>query len=267
MNDHSGPDETQSKGDRGKPNWVAKSISKIQSYRQKRRAEKEHESSTDRASRSTARATKVIAWLTLVNVGAVISQGLIFNRQLTEMRAARIDNDQAMGRQFTDVEKQTRAWVSPVGAELVTPIESGFPIRAQIVFENPGGEPAFDLNYAETPEITPIARGQFQDWNSISFSRNEKCDKLEPREGGEVLYPKVITPTRLQVVQTDTAANRFIFSVALLGSGTFFINGCVAYKTLGETHKSAFCFFLPPIPGKPSKEWAFSACPTGNHAD
>jgi hypothetical protein len=68
-----------------KPSWIARRVSGMKRYREQHRTERYHESAADRASRSTARATWMIAVLTVATIGVGFSQYIIFNRQLDIM--------------------------------------------------------------------------------------------------------------------------------------------------------------------------------------
>ncbi len=66
-------------------NWAFIGIRKVKGYFQEIRAKRKQENSTDRAVRSTANATWVIALLTIATIGVGISQYIIFGRQLDVM--------------------------------------------------------------------------------------------------------------------------------------------------------------------------------------
>lgn len=107
-------DETSSsQGDntaaRPNPGWISRRIRDAKRQRHQRRTEKEHQSATDRASRSTAWATWAIAILTFATIGVGISQWIVFNRQLGEMRATRESADNSFTAQLAVMQAQTKA--------------------------------------------------------------------------------------------------------------------------------------------------------------
>ena len=86
MDDQEGAQSATTPSERPKPNWVMWGVSAFKSYRHKRRTDKAHESTGDRASRVTARSTRLIAVLTLVLAGAALLQYRIFVNQLNVMQ-------------------------------------------------------------------------------------------------------------------------------------------------------------------------------------
>jgi hypothetical protein len=122
LNDANGRDDPQGDRARNNPTRIARCIDAIHRFFEKRRIEKYHESAADRASRSTARATWMIAALTVATICVGVSQYIIFDRQLAAM-----EDDQ-------------RPWVGMGFAGY--PPDSPF----QIQFINGGKSPAFDVS-------------------------------------------------------------------------------------------------------------------------
>ena len=124
-------------------------IGKIKTYLEKRRAKEKEENASDRAARSTARATWAIAFLTIATIGVGISQYIIFGGQLDVMK-----------RQTAMMESDGRPWVS-------TSFVGYPPDAAQLGFKNFGRFPAFHVaikafswqptSYAPLP-ILPTSR-------------------------------------------------------------------------------------------------------------
>lgn len=85
-------DDEKRCGDQNQPiqnpndNRHSRSPEIIKRFFEKRRADKAKESPPDKAARSTANATWVIAFLTLVMISVTISQYVIFSRQLNVMQ-------------------------------------------------------------------------------------------------------------------------------------------------------------------------------------
>lgn len=122
MTDRDGANDSATPRQPKKPTWISRSIGGIEGYRKKRRTEKYHESAADWASRSTARATWMIAALTATTIGVGVSQYIIFSRQLTAM------------------EYDQRPWIGLGFAGY--PPDSPF----QIQFVNGGKSPAFNVS-------------------------------------------------------------------------------------------------------------------------
>jgi hypothetical protein len=64
-------------------------------------------------------------------------------------------------------------------------------------------------------------------------------------------------------VVNDTAMVNAIMN----GDVVLVYRGCFVYITMKAMHRSAYCFFLKPIPEVPPATWLFNNCEDGSHAD
>lgn len=107
--DSSGSNQSQPPGRPSNPSWPVSLLRKIQGQLEKRRAKQKQEAPADRAAKSTARATWAIAALTLAAIAVGVSQYVIFNRQLDEMRRTREGGDESMAAQIRIMQDQAKA--------------------------------------------------------------------------------------------------------------------------------------------------------------
>jgi hypothetical protein len=221
-----GGNQPDSPGDRPKPNRIARRVSEFKRYRDKRRAEKYHESATDKASRSTSRATWAIAVFTLATIGVGISQYIIFSRQLNEMRATREEGDRSFAAQLAvmqtqadamqgqlrmlqqqviDAREMQRAFITASDYK-ITKIVGGDPNqscwRFQPIISNAGGSPTVELRYVIQVVFVALRRPgeQGSAWGLILAPTDP--DAVFQRSGGwdgALLGPKQNLP--------DTPAN------------------------------------------------------------
>jgi hypothetical protein len=137
-----------------------------------------------------------------------------------------------------------RAWVDPAFMFLLRPLEGGEPISFQLRVENVGREPAIDAVFRfqiSLVEYIPLIGSQ-----PPAIPRNAACDALEPdATAGIVLYSTNIPGLKNWTVHTfdDTPENRQISLDAVSRRGSIVIDGCAAYRTLGQKHTVAFRIF------------------------
>jgi hypothetical protein len=168
----------------------------------------------------------------------------------------------------------TRAWVAPSFMVLNTPVENGPPISFQIHLVNHGKEPALNVTWSHKYYLIPyIANGSNY---KEELDPNSACDSLDIIEGsGAVIYPTGPTNFWLPLEIPDTPDNRKIVTAVVARQNSLVIDGCIAYRTAGKSHKSWFRFFLRDVPGQSFVEkdgnfvpnWMFNSMLTGNGAD
>jgi hypothetical protein len=220
---------------------------------------------------STARATWIIAGATIVSlIVASISAGISYF-QWSEIHSGSTDtHDLAQAAvQQSDTAKLTlvanqRAWIAPVLAQLTKPVGALSPAGLRIIYENTGRQPALGFTHAEQGGGILF---DGKNWEALRVGENTTCQNLKPEEGTNVVYPSVHFGNSFDYDVMPSKDEAAFANQILNGSRILWINGCFAYRTFGEKHKSAFCFYLLPAPEKPMSTWTFRNCPTGNFAD
>jgi hypothetical protein len=200
-----------------KPFRLSRPIEYIKRYFEKRRAEKEKRTPTDRAAISTARATWVIALLTIAMVGVGVLQYLIFHAQLTEMQTEQrpwIVVDDIKLREHDDFNR-LEPFYPKVGE-----------FNLSFLLKNVGKIPAFVKVEGEFTSY------ENNDWQPL---QNEVCKKpVNWKDSPFIIFPDSGRPfpyfiTRRFKVQSGATQ----YTPAIVG--------CVIYKTLGgEPHQTPF---------------------------
>jgi len=259
---------------------------RIKNWLQAKCAEKKKQNLTDRAAKSTARATWAIAALTLVTIGVGISQYVIFSRQLDEMRSTGGQTDRlieanrnlaaAAIRQADTAEVSQRAWLAPTQFSFIDLNYAADPLRVRMLYQNVGREPAKNVrNWLVSGYIRDPKPPEASKWTAnpiwrtnTAFDSHDLCSKVRS-ETQSVIYP---TPAFGQSVDisggsgwdSPTASVEVLFEEIRNQLSIYVVMGCLSYETLGRRRNSSFCAFLMPIPGKEIAQWQFSACPIGN---
>jgi hypothetical protein len=177
-----------------------------------------------------------------------------------------------------------RAWLSPMGAILQQIIEEDKPISFDLFFQNSGKQPAFDVVFRQQNAI--IKAPPKTDWSGFVVDKNNTCEGLEPSVGALTVYPNNIGPmgTSFRVFDSASGINPILANKPIAdGTLTYYVRGCIAYKTFGETHHSAFCYAIlhnsttgpptsvppttPQIPQPPQSQNILVNCPSGFEAD
>lgn len=245
-------------------------LRKAQQRRSERQEKKAKESPEERAARSTANATWVIAIFTII-------LALVGSWTLIEVIAGGSDtHDLAIAALAAN-----RAWLAPVSMQLAGPLENGLPVAYYVRISNTGKEPALGVIWNVLPRKAPYIPPSNGNEGEAEMGRNETCEGLEPKQAtGAVIYPQATGMTSLiPLTIPDTADNKKIIDAALNRTGSLVVDGCLVYITGSAKHTSAFRFFLRDEPGKPSfiagepskpsshYEWRFNATLMGNDAN
>jgi hypothetical protein len=180
-----------------------------------------------------------VALLALIALGS----DWVFYRQLDEMRAAR------------------RAWLAPQSANSDKAPVVGRPFDLSVLTQNSGAEPAIDIFTDAAPFTVALA-----DAGSPSVDRNirdalNRCLASKPGDHTRVVYP---TPSNANDRTVLSIKRELIDWDVLYGTKILVVPGCFAYRSAGQTHHSAFCFFYQHGFSN-AENWPI--CQGGNYAD
>lgn len=206
----------------------------------------------------------------------------VMSAQLEQMQAAVGQTERLIGdfhhmadvaAQSTDIARQAnetnkqilsvdrRAWIAPKGADLVGALEAGKPLAFTVSYGNTGKEPATNLAINGIGALAPApANGA---WETFAVSQNQSCQGIETIADGPVVFPSAIDAYSYRL---STSAS-LVDATVIAGAQVFYVEGCFAYDTAGDTHVSAYCFYLRPDAGVPPQNWTFRPCPGGAYAD
>lgn len=154
-----------------------------------------------------------------------------------------------------------RAWLAPKEANLVGTLEAGKPLAFTVSYGNTGKEPATNVAVSGVGALAPApANGA---WEIFAVSQNQACQGIATIADGPVVYPSAIDAYSYRLTTSAT----LIDATVLSGAQVFYVQGCFAYDTAGDTHVSAYCFYLRPDATTPPQNWTFRPCPGGAYAN
>lgn len=187
----------------------------------------------------------------------------------------------AAGIAWNAVARSQRAWIAPMGAEIVGVASSEKPLAIKLKFTNIGEEPAHRVNFQEFGwNLFDLARGHDIPYvERAPAVKNETCSQRFPQSVDTTYFPSSAVQEYARLV--------FIFTGGKIGNietngvpqevidqkKSFFIFGCITYETdnflwWGRSMRaSQFCLYYSPVPGAPYDEGTFEFCPSGNRAD
>jgi hypothetical protein len=206
----------------------------------------------------------------------------VMGAELGQMRTAVGQTERLIGEfrrmsdaasQATDVARQAnetnkellavdrRAWIAPKSADLAGAVEAGKPLAFTVTYGNTGKEPATDLAISGVGALAPApANGA---WETLVVGENQACQGIQTIADGPVVFPSAIDAYSYRLTTSASLMDPTVLS----GTQVFYVEGCFAYDTAGDTHVSAYCFYLRPDPGTPPQSWTFRPCPGGAFAN
>jgi hypothetical protein len=265
--DRDGTDDPTNPRPKEKTDWVARCIGQLQRRRDARRTEKYHETTIDRASRTTARATIFIVIFTAIGACLAASQAIVSYRQLdamtaqlTEMKTTRLGGDastaaqmalmkaqaESMGGQLAEMRAQQRPWVNLGGPIAATEFQcnglgGGIFLRISLNLKNYGHTPPRHIAIGTTIKIGA------RDVKKEAITACEYAEKswdtfaLFPGTDGVSFAQGVIPDTDIQQEMHWTKGDAF--SVPLF-------TVCVAYNSPTDAafHHSVYYFHVVTAP-------------------
>ncbi len=225
------------------------------------------------------RRERITIWGIFLNAGLIVIQCLIFWLTLQEARnasnAQHVDTLAALdkateanteARRVADAAALAqRAWIAPVSVKLESPIDSTTQVVAIFVTVlNVGHQPAMDIAASAVVDAVPSEPGP---------PDKHACLGVVPDTGNSIIYPSDQIGATLRYA-ADFSKSPTEMDDIRAGRYLLYIEGCVAYQTLGKPRYSQYCFYLYPEFGpqtgystpRPLAEWQFKSCPIGNKA-
>jgi hypothetical protein len=229
-------------------------------------AERRNETPQDRAARRTANATFAMA----VFAAATIVVGILQWDTLHSTDEAIRAQLNVMREQLEQAKIDRRAWLVPSQIEWLGIPQPGRTISAVLVYGNSGREPALD--YAARYRFRLFEPDPTFAYSSMRFGNNEACNGLESNPGGATIYPGGTPNNRTELVIPSNYINDNLLRGLPVTPNplllpVLFVHGCLAYRTLGKTGRSGYCFYLHPSSDTPLSQWIFRTCADGNSAE
>jgi hypothetical protein len=164
-----------------------------------------------------------------------------------------------------------RAWVVPTGAAFraETPppgpnLENNRPIHFIVAFLNSGKEPGVEVNYAIRNYLIDGYDPSRTNLETLPIPENDTCRSLTAQKGRPAFAPNAVVGVTL-----DSAHGQhpLVVDDQIIKGGKFYVvEGCIAYVTFAEIHRSGFCYILENVPGR-STPLAFRICAHGFYMD
>ena len=153
-----------------------------------------------------------------------------------------------------------RAWIAPLGLDLTGPIEATKNLPFNIYFSNVGKSPAI---VASTGEVIILSKSVSAFQTSPVFAGpNLTCDNLQVPEVGEITFHD----DKKDHWNSSFVDAKYVTPEILSGESYLIVRGCIRYRTIGELHKTAFCYVAVKGDMKSSRTHT-EACGDGNFAD
>ena len=155
-----------------------------------------------------------------------------------------------------------RAWIVPLGAQVLGNVAAGQALEIEVAYENVGNEPATIASTYQPVQLTTFSDNLGERMSSPGFPNNT-CQSAGTGDGGLIVYPKQAKKYTNRSTIPAGAWSDDVFS----GAKVMYVLGCITYETLASIRHSAYCFYLRPEPGREIAEWKFYACGTGIFVD
>jgi hypothetical protein len=164
-----------------------------------------------------------------------------------------------------------RAWVVPTGAVFRpgTPapgpnLENNRPIHFVVAFLNSGKEPGVDVNYTMSNYIIDSYDPSRTNVETLAIPDNGACRGLATQKGRPAFAPNAVVGVTLDSVHGE---HPLVVDDRIIKGTTFYVvQGCIAYATFAEVHRSGFCYILENLPGR-SNPLTFRICARGFYMD
>lgn len=234
-------------------------------YRIEQRANRKQEATEDKRSRSIEKWT--LEFVILTTIGIFIQASILnsSDEAIHKSAGAAKDAADAAKRAVEISALANRAWISPLVAKLVEPLDEDKPVAAiAVTTQNVGKEPALGTVSMGLIDVAP--QDQIRD--------RKLCEGLSPAPGQATMFPSERFGGTLSYGAEFKDKPNAIRDV-ISGRQILYVTGCIAYETAAKPHHTGYCFYLYPEIGpatgtlrpKPVNEWVFRGCPVANYAD
>jgi hypothetical protein len=209
----------------------------------------------------TKRATKGVGLYTLLTLGIAV---LTYCALRTSTESNRINRAAMIA--------TTRAWLTPVTAELEDGFAQSGILHFIIKYGNVGKEPAIDfvadqkIGFFQKPLVGESLYEVFPE----SKIKDDGVCGIRSNSGAGVMYPSALRDYGYEVTygpKDIKPEDRDKLAAIAKGDQGIFIHGCFAYKAIGVESKSEYCFMRLVVEDVRShkKTFPFVRCPYGNH--
>ncbi len=144
------------------------------------------------------------------------------------------------------LEATQRAWITPIGANLLQQLQLDQGIRFAVLFINPGREPAIDIGFKIKSDLIDKYNTQFTSIDDVTVPENTSCDGLSTIKGRAIMSPSGGSLIAVGWNFDSRHSERpFLVDDEILNGRKFYVvSGCAAYNTYSKPHKTSFCYIL-----------------------
>jgi hypothetical protein len=160
---------------------------------------------------------------------------------------------------YENARMANRAWLGPAAMRLSKKPGAGEELRFFLDYQNTGHQPAQDVfyemdSYSFNKDMTPGIEAR-------AARHIARCKNSQPSDERLTLFPGTGTfePYRVDKQLAAAAGPR----------EAIFVDGCFVYRTLGEVHRTAFCFTYDLQNGRDDETGkpVMNLCTHGHYAD
>jgi hypothetical protein len=143
------------------------------------------------------------------------------------------------------LELAQRAWIVPIGAQLLLKVEPNRGIRLGVNIINPGREPAIDVNVRIQNHVIDKYAARVTDMTNVTVPANTACDNLEPIVGRSIIGPSQPGGAFQWNVDSQHGEPSLLGDENIATGNKFYVvEGCFAYMTYQKRHTSSFCYVM-----------------------
>lgn len=139
-----------------------------------------------------------------------------------------------------------RAWIAPRGLYIDYEHSSKRNIALLVEYENTGKEPALNLTFNQYIDDFAGGAPASNNQSAPAIKPNKTC--IAPIKGHPPSFPIRQGGNEGMMLAMNSAGFLGNFPAMLAGDRTLYFEGCFSYVTFFTTHRSAFCYYLKPIP-------------------
>jgi hypothetical protein len=200
---------------------------------------------------------------TAATIAALHEQAEAMNKQLAALHESNRLNQASLAANL-------RAWLTPSIFGSDVDLETASHPKLHVEMANLGRQPAenvrfnLHLDYGEVSAAQNADPETFPVWSKHAdeLAWESACKDAMPIPGTPLVYPTGNAYTTYSAEDTRIDLREIRARKKLL---VFW--GCFGYRTFGTVRHTSFCVYLDPDPRQSIRNWSYSYCPAGNHAD
>lgn len=156
-----------------------------------------------------------------------------------------------------------RAWIGPLAGSLIGELSPQKPLSAVVRLYNSGKAPALDSQVRF--HLRNVTGAQIDSGEATRLEEDDVCSSDEPDQHGRVIYPYISENGVDETIPLSNSSpeNKNVYDQFIGGGWSLVIELCAAYRSFGETHKTAVCYYYRPMVSNAER---LTICIGGQHA-